>query len=186
VKGLTIGGFNDWQVPALKVLQLIWTTMRPSLATAPAAYKAGGAEAFLETGYYWTSTAYNWSNTYQDASTPNYGYYTQTDGPYSASAWYGPSDPSSPPASCSKGTVVNQSVGYFFSIGPNGQPGSLNTTRWSCQYQAYGVVSYTPGAYHTDYYYQAKTKLMSSAGTENYSAKTTTLRCRPVRLVQVA
>jgi hypothetical protein len=27
---------------------------------------------------------------------------------------------------------------------------------------------------------------MSSAGTENYSAKTLTLRCRPVRLVQVA
>lgn len=188
VKSLTIGGFNDWQVPALKVQQLIWANLRPSLASAPAAYKTGGAEAFVETGYYWTSTAYNWTNTYQDASTPNYGYYTQTDGPYQASAWYGPSDGTTPTPSCSKGTVVNVSRGYFFSIGPDGKPGSLNTTYWSCQYSTYGVISYTPGAYHSTNYYDAKIKSMNSAGSESSLAKdgAGAQRCRAVRLVQVA
>lgn len=187
VKALTIGGFNDWQVPSLNVLKLIWNNLRPSLATAPAQYKTGGAEAFTES-YYWTSTANNYTTTYQDPATPNYGNVTTVTGPYSASGTYFPgSNGTTPPASCSSGSVINVSHGYFFTV-IGGQTASINSTTWSCQSTTYGIVSYTPGAIHTVYHYEAKTKTMSSAGTESTAVKASggATRCRPVRLVRVA
>ena len=185
VKALSIGGFTDWQVPAMDVQKLIWTNMRPSLASAPAAYKTGGAEAFTE-AYYWTSTAYNWVNSYTDPSTPIYGQVNNVQG-YSASGTYFPgSNGSTPPASCPAGqTVGSVSHGYFFTV-IGGQPATINSTSWTCQWYTTGVVGYSPGASHSDPYYYAKTKQMNSAGTESNAPKTTSYACRPVRIVRVA
>ncbi len=185
VKALAIGGFTDWQVPALAVQQLLWTNLRPSLASAPAAYKTGGAEAFTET-YYWTSTAYNWVDSYQDPSTPIYGQINNAQG-YSASGTYFPgSNGTTPPASCPAGqNVQNVSHGYYFTV-IGGQTASINSTSWYCQWFSTGVVGYTPGATHNDPYYYAKAKQMTSAGSESNFPKTSAYPCRPVRIVRVA
>ena len=185
VKALTIGGFNDWQVPALAVQQLIWTNMRPSLATVPPAFRTGGAEAYSEVAY-WTSTAYNWVDSYQDPSTPIYGQINNVQG-YSASGTYFPgSNGTTPPASCPSGQSVGSvSHGYFFTV-IGGQTASINSTSWTCQWFTTGVVGYTPGARHNDPYYYAKNFIMNTSGSQGNAPKTTSSKCRPVRIVRVA
>lgn len=184
VKGLTIGGYNDWVIPAQNVWNTIYNNLKPSGTTTPAAFKTGGAEAFAAS-YYWTSTAYNWVDSWQDDPTPNYGWVTRSSS-HSESAWYGPSDGTTPTPHCSTGTVTNVRYGYFYSIDPStGQPGSLNSTYWSCTWQSYEIVSYTPGETYYQNYYEGYLKHMGNGGA-TYQSKNGTGYVRAIRLVRVA
>ena len=192
VKALNIGGFNDWQIPALAVQQLIWANLRGTLASAPAAFKTGGSE-FIPPSYYWTSTAYNWTDSYQDPSTPIYG---QIDNRQSKSAtvvYFPSSNGSTPPATCPSGqNVQNVTHGYYYmSQAYNPASGkfeqaSQNSTYWQCQFYTTGVVGYKPGATHTTPYYDVKVMDMGNAGGNTNVSKTSNYVCRPVRIVRVA
>lgn len=84
-KGLSIGGYIDWVLPAKDQLELLYRQLKPDATangtsyganpssdpvganytagvpaqTAIAAFKTGGAEAFATDNYYWTSTEYS-------------------------------------------------------------------------------------------------------------------------------
>jgi hypothetical protein len=56
-KGLTIGGFSDWYLPARNEL-LVMFNLGPEVAPV-AAFQTGGSEAFsIGTARYWSSTEY--------------------------------------------------------------------------------------------------------------------------------
>lgn len=185
VRAMSVGAYNDWQVPSLNVMKLLFNKLRASSPGAPVAFLTGGQEAFNETNY-WTSTAHNWTESVTGPPTPNYGYKTVTDGPKNLSQTYYPaSNATTPPATCAQGDVVNQSFSYNPTT-VNGQSATINTTTWSCQYQEYGIISYTPGTTTTVTRYEGRVQSMAADGSTEviaYSSKLTALRVRPVRLV---
>jgi hypothetical protein len=54
-KGLTIATFSDWYIPAKNELALLCWNLGPNWTTATD-FKTGGAEAFVTTNDYWSST----------------------------------------------------------------------------------------------------------------------------------
>lgn len=97
-KGLSIGGYTDWVLPAEDQLELLYRQLKPGATanntnvganpssnpvganyttgapaqTAIAAFKTGGAEAFEASTYYWTSTEYasghGWVQVFSDGA----------------------------------------------------------------------------------------------------------------------
>lgn len=110
-RSLTIGGFNDWQIPARHVLELMYRNARPTgvnnytasgdnpdsipigsnyTLTDPAQssltmFKTGGSEALTSTVSYWSSTAdtaYQTSNTVTNPDIPIYNTVVDQSNPH--------------------------------------------------------------------------------------------------------
>lgn len=89
-RSLTIGGYNDWYLPARDELEILYRNFKPTTdsnntgsgansssvpptsnytsgnpaQTSIALFKEGGAEAFIAGNHYWSSTGYNSSTSY--------------------------------------------------------------------------------------------------------------------------
>lgn len=189
VKNLSLGGFNDWVIPAKNVMALAWTNLRPNLASAPAAFKTGGAEAFAAS-YYWTSTAYNWVETVYEDDIPEYGTVNHHDCTNQATErYYGGWDTGgqAPDASCSPGSVSNITYGYWSSYDPGvGQLYVDVTTHWCCDWSSYEIIGYTPGDSYNVNHYDGYAQFMGTSNSVTQYRKTTASRVRAVRLVRVA
>jgi hypothetical protein len=196
VKGLNVGGFNDWQIPSKNVLEALQTKLRPNGASTPAIYKTGGSEAFATNVYYWSSTTYDWSQqgSYTTGGDPIYGESTSTTsenhsfnyGPTGESVDYsgyitcgsddGPYNVSGPNFSPSGNNIGDDRIGYY-------------SASWTCRVTktTTTVVGYTPTEthYYTDYYYQAYSVNFAGNGSV-VQDKITALNIRAVRLVKVA
>jgi hypothetical protein len=201
VRALTTGGFNDWVIPA-RYIMLAINAVANTANTNIASYKSGQSEAF--SGNYWTSTFDRTINNYgsyytpatpQSGGDPIYGE-TSTFTPETASQWYtNPASSSYPAAFCnSGGAVINVTHGSSFGINPNNnQPGTLNTTNWTCWLLGEGIVGYTPivpgtDAFWTVYFINAtnsayQVAMATSDVVGNPSDITTSYAVRAVRFI---
>lgn len=187
-RALTIGGFTDWQVPAIDVLDFIFAALRPTLGSAPAIFKTGGSEAFTA-NYYWSSTQFNYIDSGYTADTPNYAYVDHVQG-YS-SQYLGWEDivGLTPAVSCPAGqTLSNLHYSYAFQYDPSrGVADDQVYASYTCSYTTYEIVSYTPGEYYENtYYYSYAVSFGQTSANEASFNKTTSFNVRAVRLVKVS
>ena len=203
-KNLTIGGYNDWQVPAVDVLRVLQTNLLPSGGPTPAIFKTGGAEA-LAASFYWSSTAIDYvrDDSYYTNGAPIYGeetytYYTGGEPIYEnvfvRSVQHGASK-------------IYQSPSYSCSDTPGSVLGDTYETEnfwyWDCDVYENRQVGTTPLVEHTEirtvivgyeqiYHevytqvYEAYRASFATAKTVDYMDKINSLLIRAVRLIPVA
>ena len=180
VRGMTYGGYTDWQIPSKGVMDVLYQNVRPSIATLPAAFKAGGAEALSATSYYWSSTAYDWvrDDSYTTGGQPIYGtvQVTQTYNSRSESA------------DCS---LYEGIFHYPYSLSRVSQETfSPYWYTYTCTGKAdqQKVVGYTEGNKVTvmTQLYQAYGQVFGASAAATWQAKTTAGLVRAVRLVDIA
>lgn len=180
VRGLTTGGYSDWQIPARGINDLLFNNLRPSIASLPAIFKTGGAEAF-NTGTYWSSTMYDWTrdDSYNEEGAPIYGPVTDHQ---IFDKFVGPGQA----VNCAAETAT---FGSPYSLS-NKSVDANGWTSFTCSgnYTYQGIVGYQPGKRITVMtpMYEALFQAFADGSVPLYQPKTTSSRVRAVRLVDIA
>lgn len=210
VKGLTIGGYNDWVIPSLDILQLISQNLRPDLTTIAPNFQTGGADAFTNGTSYWSSTTYDWvrNDSYYSGGDPIYGWVDHTSTTTSTSYFQGTENFTTDDAGASfisPGTVCSDGGGYVasgasvsqarYDNGAGFSGGRYNyvtsvaycaiTTTTTTTTQSWEVIGYTDTVYNEQYtqMYQAYDALIGPSYSTGLVDKVNTYPVRAVRLV---
>lgn len=188
VRSLNIGGFTDWQIPARDVWGIVLQNLAPGVASTPAAFKTGGAEAVTPNNQYWTSSCSDWvsDDSYYDQGPPIYET-VQIPHEYSGTNQRWATDGVSWEPTCPHGIAP----GGVEELGRNGNEAFY---QWDCSGTYYTteqqIVGYEQGAYHevyTDHYDAYQMSAYSNGGySSSRYTRGATKYVRAIRLVKAS
>lgn len=191
-KGLRIGGFSDWAIPALHVMQVIQSQFRVGSSTAPAAYQNNGSEAF-NNELYWTSSPNNWvrDDSYCEDGAPIYGPVSRE---VSYEANYGPAGPMGESVqiepTCDDGLTASGFSSSFSPSGnttPDGEAIGYLSASWTCSgtVTTQEIIGYEEGQCY-EIYTPVYDGYVVNMGSSSFTStgKYGLWRCRAVRMIR--